>query len=150
MPSLCLHRWVARLRGGLLALALIALGGGTAGAQTFSSQGPAPSNYPVTPVIDFNGNWAGAIQSILVNPSDANSMLISGVNGGIWRTLNGGTTWTPLTDRALSLSVDSLSYDPTDPTHQKIYAGVGITSNGLLSGQSNPPGAWRYAHRHTL
>ena len=140
MPSLCLHRWVARLRGGLLALALIALGGGTAGAQTFSSQGPAPSNYPVTPVIDFNGNWAGAIQSILVNPSDANSMLISGVNGGIWRTLNGGTTWTPLTDRALSLSVDSLSYDPTDPTHQKIYAGVGITSNGLLSGQSNPQG----------
>ena len=107
----------------------------TAGAQAFSSQGPAPSIYPDSAGLGFNGNWAGAIQSVLVNPSNANVMLISSVNGGVWQTLNGGTTWAPLTDRALSLSVDSLSYDPNDPTHTKIFAGVGLTSNGAIAGQ---------------
>ena len=124
-------RWTAPLRSIPLFLALISWAG-AAGAQAFSTQGPAPSIYPDSAGLGFNGNWAGAIESILVNPLNANAMLISGVNGGIWQTLNGGATWTPLTDRALSLSIDSLSYDPTDPTHQKIFAGVGITSNGAI------------------
>ena len=130
MPPVCDGRWVGCLRGFALALTLVAWGG-QVGAQIFSSQGPAPSIYP-DPGLGFNGNWAGAIQSVLVNPSNPNAMLIGSVNGGVWQTLNGGATWVPLTDRAQSLSIGSLSYDPTDLTHQKIYAGVGITSNGAI------------------
>jgi hypothetical protein len=58
-------------------------------------------------------------------------MFIGGVNGGIWRTTNGGATWTPLTDNQGSLSIASLALDPSDPTGKTLIAGVGITSNGV-------------------
>ena len=71
-------RWTAPLRSIPLFLALISWAG-AAGAQAFSTQGPAPSIYPDSAGLGFNGNWAGAIESILVNPLNANAMLISGV-----------------------------------------------------------------------
>jgi hypothetical protein len=43
-------------------------------------------------------------------------MFIGSPNGCIWRTSNGGTTWTPLTNNQGSLSIASLGLDPTDPT----------------------------------
>jgi hypothetical protein len=52
--------------------------------------------------------------------------------GGIWKTTNGGTTWTPLTDKQATLSISSLAYDPTDPTRNTLIAGTGLTANGTV------------------
>ena len=41
-------------------------------------------------------------------------MFVGGVNGGIWRTTNGGASWTSLTDNQASLSIASLAADVTD------------------------------------
>ena len=60
-------------------------------------------------------------------------MFAGSVNGGIFLTTSGGTTWTPLTDRQASLSIASLGLDPADPTGRTIIAGIGITSNGAWS-----------------
>jgi hypothetical protein len=59
-------------------------------------------------------------------------LYVGTVNGGIWKTTNGGTTWTPLTDKQASLSIASLSLDPTDPTRRTLIAGTGLTSNGTV------------------
>lgn len=85
-----------------------------------------------------SGTVAGAVQSIVTDPTDPNIMYISGVNGGVWKTTNGGTTWTPLTDNQASLSIASLALDPTDSTHRNLIAGVGITSNGSVSFNNDP------------
>lgn len=103
--------------------------------QTFIPQGPSPKFGPIDSVQSGdappNGTVAGAIQSILLDPAlGPQTMFIGGVNGGIWRTTNGGTTWTPLTDKQASPSIASLSLDPSDPTGKTLIAGVGITSNG--------------------
>jgi len=42
-------------------------------------------------------------------------------------------SWTPLTDKQASLSIGSLSLDPTDPTGKTIIAGIGVTDNGEYS-----------------
>ena len=108
----------------------------TALSQTFLPQGPAPSFGPFGVIQSHddppNGSVGGAIQAVLPHPTDPNIMYIGGVNGGVWRTNDGGATWTPLSDRERSLSIASLAFDPTDATRQKIYAGVGITSNGAV------------------
>lgn len=103
-------------------------------AQAFVTQGPAPSNFETaSDSIRFGGSYGGAVQAVLADPTDPNKMYIGGVNGGVWVTTTAGKTWTPLSDNQLSLSIASLSFDATDPTHQKIYAGIGLTSNGMLS-----------------
>jgi autotransporter-associated beta strand protein len=51
---------------------------------------------------------------------------------GIWRTTDGGVTWTSLTDKQASLSIASLALDPTDPNRNTMIAGTGLTSNGSV------------------
>ncbi len=60
-------------------------------------------------------------------------MYIGAVNGGVWVTHDGGKTWTALTDNQLSLSIGSLSADPTDATHKTLIAGTGLSSNGFVA-----------------
>jgi photosystem II stability/assembly factor-like uncharacterized protein len=74
---------------------------------------------------------AAAVQAILLDPAlGPQTMFIGGVNGGIWKTIDGGASWKALTDNQASLSIASLALDPTDPTGKTVIAGIGITSNG--------------------
>jgi autotransporter-associated beta strand protein len=104
--------------------------------QTFQSEGPGPAIGPagVAGSRDFaasgQGSTSGAVQAVLTSTTDANTMFIGGVNGGIWVTHNAGVSWTPLTDNLSSLSIASLSYNATNS--QILYAGLGITSNGAV------------------
>jgi autotransporter-associated beta strand protein len=110
-------------------------------AQTFVPQGPSPSSGNINLVQSgdgpngLTGTVSGAIQAIALNPVDANTMYIGAANGGVWATHNGGATWTPVTDKQISLSVAGLALDPTDQSHQKLYAAIGITSNGSIGNQ---------------
>ena len=110
-------------------------------AQTFVPQGPSPSSGPLDivqsgdgPRNGTTGTVSGGIQAVVADPVDASTMYLGAVNGGVWATHNGGATWTPLTDKQASLSVAGLALDPTDPARQKLYAAIGITSNGALGG----------------
>ena len=98
------------------------------------SQGPAPGingQVDVPPDDQING----AIQAIVVNPTNANEMYVGSVNGGIWKTTNATNAtphWVPLTDNLRSLSIGALEYDPTDNTRQTLIAGTGFTSSFFL------------------
>jgi outer membrane autotransporter protein len=107
-----------------------------ASPQVFQSQGPGPRFGTVELAQSADsapyGHEAGAIQAIVLDPAlGANTIFAGSVNGGVWVTRNGGTTWTPLTDKQASLSVASLALDPLDPTGRTLVAGIGITSNGV-------------------
>jgi len=72
----------------------------------------------------------GAIQSILTLPTDPKSIWIASVNGGVWKTTDGGVNWKSLTDfKVPSLSLSHISFDPTDPTFNTIIAAVSAPSN---------------------
>ncbi len=108
-------------------------------AQTFIPQGPSPSFGP-TSIIQSgdappNGTVSGAVQAIVTDPTNPNTMYIGAVNGGVWTTRNGGATWTPLSDNQRSLSIASLSVDPTNSN--VLIAGTGLTSNGFIGGNSD-------------
>jgi hypothetical protein len=104
--------------------------------QIFVPQGPAPSagDRIVVGSADNppNGTVVGAIQAVVADPVDPNTFYVGSPNGGIWKTTDGGKAWTPLTDNQASLSIASLSLDPTDPTRKTLIAGTGLTSNGNI------------------
>ena len=109
---------------------------GLVGAPNWIDQGPGPidggNNVQIT-----NKPQAGAIEAVAVDSSNANRIFVASVDGGVWRTNNAtaaNPTWTPLTDQFPSLSMGSISFDPNDATHNTLWAGSGIFSNGLGDG----------------
>lgn len=69
------------------------------------------------------GNIGGRTRALLINPDDPNIMYAAGVAGGVWKTVNGGASWTPLGDLLPHLAICSMAFDPTNPNI--IYAGTG-------------------------
>ncbi len=69
------------------------------------------------------GNIGGRTRALLIHPETPEVMLAAGVAGGIWKTADGGASWTPLTDLLANLAVNSLAMSPHDP--DTIYAGTG-------------------------
>ena len=69
------------------------------------------------------GNIGGRTRSIVVSPTDPNTMWAGSVSGGIWKTTNGGASWQIEDDFMTNLAVASMVIDPTDPN--TLYAGTG-------------------------
>ncbi len=69
------------------------------------------------------GNIGGRTRAILINPNDPNVMYAAGVAGGVWKSIDAGQTWTPISDFISNIAVNSMALDPKDPN--VIYAGTG-------------------------
>ncbi|HKQ76041.1 MAG TPA: hypothetical protein VJ810_20270, partial [Blastocatellia bacterium] len=69
------------------------------------------------------GNIGGRTRAILINPQNANMMYAAGVSGGVWKTTNGGQSWTPISDLIGNITVSSMAMAPGDPN--VIYVGTG-------------------------
>ena len=95
----------------------------------WTSIGPSP--LANTSPADPNFNVSGRIVAVAAHPTDSNTIYIAAAGGGVWRTANGGTTWTPLTDSQVTLSMGALAISKSNP--MVIYAGTGEANNSLDS-----------------
>ncbi|MCB9846056.1 MAG: hypothetical protein H6811_08735 [Phycisphaeraceae bacterium] len=69
------------------------------------------------------GNVGGRTRAIVFNPQDPDIVYAAGVDGGVWKSINGGEHWFPTDDFMANLAVCALAIDPTNP--DVIYAGTG-------------------------
>jgi hypothetical protein len=69
------------------------------------------------------GNIAGRARTLLVDSANPDLMYTAGVAGGVFKSINAGASWVPISDEMANLAVTSLAFDPHD--HQVIYAGTG-------------------------
>ncbi len=74
-------------------------------------------------VLEGPTNIGGRINTILVHPTNNNIIYTGSATGGIFKTINGGTTWQPIFDDQPFLAIGCLVFDPTDP--DIIFAGTG-------------------------
>jgi photosystem II stability/assembly factor-like uncharacterized protein len=77
-----------------------------------------------------SANASGRVVSIAVQPGAPSTAYIATASGGIWKTTNGGTNWSPLTDELSILNHGAVAIDPSNTS--TIYAGTGeyTTSSG--------------------
>src|SRR5439155_17299865 len=101
--------------------------------------GPAPIPNGQTEPADANGisltqaPVSGRLTAVAIDPTDPNTAYVGAAQGGVYQTRDGGTTWTPLMDSAITLAVGSLELDPTDATANTLVVGSG---EGNFSGDS--------------
>ncbi len=93
-------------------------------ASTWMPIGPQPTAGP------FFGNTSGRVTALVVDRCDVTvkTVYLGGADGGVWKTTDGGTTWTPLTDTQPSLAVGSIALDTSScpSAHAAaIYVGTG-------------------------
>ncbi|MBC9882637.1 hypothetical protein G8O24_35615 [Bradyrhizobium sp. INPA01-394B] len=70
----------------------------------------------------------GAVNVILQSPTDPNTYWAATTSGGIWKTTNGGVTWTPTTDHQPTLAIGAITIDALDG--KTMYAASGYYSAG--------------------
>ncbi len=87
-----------------------------------------PSPIPNGQTTGVSQAVSGRVTVIAVHPTNENIVYVGTAQGGLYRSLNGGATWTPLTDNALSLAIGSIAIDPLDPTTLVVGTGEGNLS----------------------
>jgi len=78
---------------------------------------------PIGPALN-----SGRIADIKIHPHDESIMYVAVGSGGVWKTINAGTTWTPIFDEQGSYSIGSLAIDPSAP--DTIWVGTGENVGG--------------------
>src|SRR5262245_40079329 len=92
---------------------------------SYAWQSLGPTNYQVGP-----GDLAqGRASCLWVNPNNINTMLAGFADGGVWKSTNGGASWTPIADFEVTTSVGSIDVwvrtDTVNLTDAIIYVGLG-------------------------
>ncbi len=70
-----------------------------------------------------NADVSGRVTSIAVDPTNTQVAYITGAQGGVWKTTDGGANWTPLTDGLSSLASGYVTIDPNN--NLTLYYGTG-------------------------
>lgn len=99
--------------------------------------------YPVGPnavpnnITGYMENGIGRINCIAFHPTNANTYFVGVAQGGMWKTTNNGTSWTPLTDNLPITRISDICIDPNDPDNTMYisvcdfeYIGFGLFYNG--------------------
>ena len=89
--------------------------------------GPVPTIPLLSEPFTGSPEVSGRVSALAVDPTNANIVYAGGADGGVWKTTNGGSNWTPLTDGEVSLAIGSIAIDPSN--HNIIYVGTGEDNN---------------------
>ena len=93
---------------------------------------------------DFKGpdNVGGRSRAILIDRNNNNTVFVAGVDGGIFKSTNGGLTWVPVGDDMSVISVVCLAQAPNGD----LYAGTGenVTSGSTGTKSSGKTGGGIY------
>src|SRR5438132_11277975 len=117
-----------KLKIGMIAL-LIAMGI----AATVIAQDKSPAKVDET--VLKNLRWrsigpsimGGRIDDIAVVESNPNIFYVGAATGGVWKTVNNGTTFEPIFDEQGSTSIGDIAIAPSDPS--VIWVGTGEPNN---------------------
>src|SRR5580692_4109470 len=73
------------------------------------------------------GAESGRVMSIAVNPHNKYEFYVGVASGGVWKTVNDGTTWTPVFDGEGSYSIGWVALDPNDSS--VVWVGSGESNS---------------------
>ncbi|MFT6838951.1 MAG: hypothetical protein ACJAZR_002493 [Sediminicola sp.] len=71
---------------------------------------------------------SGRIADIAIHPNNENIWYVGVGSGGVWKTVNAGTTWSPIFDKQVSYSIGCITIDPNNS--HTIWVGSGENVGG--------------------
>jgi len=108
-------------------------GAAASGSGFIQGQSPSSSQWlPIGPAPAIEGtnapfnDWpdsSGRVNALAVDPTDTtgNTVYLGAASGGVWKTTDGGNTWTSLFDTQSSLAIGSIAVDAGGA----VYVGTG-------------------------
>ena len=91
---------------------------GPLAGTSWALMGPKPTNtgysYPTV---------SGRVSALAVDPTSSSTVYLGAAEGGVWKSTNGGSSWSPMTDNQVTLSTGSIAVAPSN--HQIVYVGTG-------------------------
>ncbi|MDE0366463.1 MAG: glycosyl hydrolase [Gammaproteobacteria bacterium] len=75
---------------------------------------------------------SGRISDIVIHPDNNNVWYVAVGSGNVWKTVNSGTTWTPIFDDQGSYSIGAITLDPNNPN--VVWVGTGENVSGRHAG----------------
>ncbi|HKQ08637.1 MAG TPA: glycosyl hydrolase [Blastocatellia bacterium] len=82
---------------------------------------------------------SGRVVAVAVDPTDHSRYFVGAASGGVWKTTNSGTTWTPVFDNEGSYSIGVVVIDPKNP----LTVWVGSGENNSQRSVSYGDGVYR-------
>jgi photosystem II stability/assembly factor-like uncharacterized protein len=115
------------------AVLLVALGIlGSVPTAGFAGEAPAGFAAETFAGLEFRGIgpalMSGRIADVAIDPARTSTWYVAVGSGGVWKTVNRGTTWTPVFDTQSSYSIGVVAIDPHDP--DAVWVGTGENVSG--------------------
>lgn len=66
---------------------------------------------------------SGRVMDFAVDPTNPSRYFVAAASGGVWKTVNSGTTWTPVFEKEGSYSIGCVTIDPKNPN--VVWVGTG-------------------------
>jgi len=99
-----------------------------AGGETWIELGPSSMDMTGWTM----GRVAGRINAITPHPDNDNIVFVGSAAGGVWKTINGGSSWTPVFDQVGTLPIGAIAIEDAAP--QNIWVGTGDKNGGGCAG----------------
>jgi hypothetical protein len=146
-PSLTLEEWrhAVAQRDRLPAAVM---GGATAGTDAQETVLAAPPTSSWEYIGPQNTSMGGRVNGIAASSCIAGVRYVATAQGGVWKSTNGGTNWSPLSDKWQSLATSSVavrSTNCTDTNADVVLVGTGDFDDGEHNKRFAPLGVMRSA-----
>lgn len=80
------------------------------------------------------GGGAGRLNFVRFDPTNSNTLYVGAPDGGLWKSTNGGTSWTTNTDQLTVIGVSDIAIDPTNTQIMYIATGDGDAGDSYSTG----------------
>lgn len=89
------------------------------------SQSSANWTHMGPTTVPSSGGGAGRVNCIAFHPTNSNTIWVGSPAGGLWKSTDGGTSWTSNTDLLPNLGVSDIAINPQNPQIMYIATGDG-------------------------
>ena len=113
---------------------------------SLSAQNPDPDIFQQLEYRQI-GPLGNRVSAVIGVPGDSNTYYIGAASGGVWKTSDGGATWTPVFDDQPAQSIGALALSASDPNvvwPRIVYAGMWQMVIWTWGRQSGGPGSGLY------
>ncbi|MCG6920502.1 MAG: glycosyl hydrolase [Acidobacteria bacterium] len=118
-----------RTLAALVAVATLSLGGPALAAEDADASPLSSKTFEGLKLRNIGPAFmSGRIADIAIHPEDPSIWYVAVGSGGVWKTANAGTTWTPVFDEEASYSIGCVTIDPSNP--HVVWVGTGEDVGG--------------------